>query len=72
MSALGETSERAFMRVREIRVQKGWTTQQLADAAGVSYATALAYERDNSIQARKDILLRLATALGVTVGELFT
>lgn len=60
-----------FLRVKDIRLAKGMTVQELASKAGISYNTMLAYERDNATMVRKDVLTRLAAALGVTVPDLF-
>lgn len=66
-----KAEERAFLRVRAIRLEKGMTVQQIATAAGISYNTALAYERDNAIMIRKDVATKIADALGVKVADLF-
>lgn len=66
-----ELETRAILKVKELRVAAGLTTQQLAEKAGVSYNTALAYERDNAEMLRKDVLQRIANALGVSVSALF-
>ena len=56
------------MRIKEIRVEKGMTVQQLADAAGISKRTL------EDILRRGDCLVsnavKLADALGVTLDEL--
>lgn len=56
------------MNIKEIRVEKGMTVQQLADAAGISKRTL------EDIIRRGDCLVsnavKLADALGVTLDEL--
>lgn len=56
------------MNIKEIRVEKGLTVQQLADAAGLPKRTV------EDILRREDCLvsnaIKLADALGVTLDEL--
>jgi DNA-binding XRE family transcriptional regulator/molybdate-binding protein len=56
--------------VREARKGRGWSQQQLADAAGVSRQLVGAVEAGRHLPA-VDAALRLAAALGATVEELF-
>lgn len=56
-------------RLREIRVEKGWSQQRLADAAGCSKMQISTLERgEQSLDIRW--MRRLAAALGVEPGEL--
>lgn len=56
------------MRIKELRIEKGMTVQQLADAAGLSKRTV------EDILRRGDCVvsnaIKLADALGVTLDEL--
>ena len=58
-----------MVKIRELRKQKGFTQQQLADIVGVSNVSLSNYER--GVQAPDiEILSRLADALGVSVDTL--
>jgi transcriptional regulator with XRE-family HTH domain len=58
-------------RVRALRQERGWTIDQLADAAGVSKGYLSGVENSRT-QPSGPILLRLAKALGASVDYLLT
>lgn len=58
LSALG-------VRVRDLRLQKGWTQEQLADSARVTRVCIVAVEGGKQ-NVSVDIVIRLANALGVS------
>lgn len=57
-------------RLRELRRERGWTQQDLADRSGIkrTYIALLESSRRRSIGARN--ALKLAAAFGITVDEL--
>lgn len=63
--------EQVGMRIREIRLQKKWTQEQLAEKVGLTYTYIGRVERG-----QKNISLRtlgkIATALDVNVNAFFT
>ena len=56
-------------RIRETRVNKGLTQQQVADSIGVTYQNISQYERGLR-KPKNETLLQIADALGVSVYEL--
>ena len=56
-------------RIKDARLRKGWTQQQLADAVGVSQPAIGLWERGKR-DILADNLMALAKALGVSVEEL--
>ena len=59
------------LTVSDILDQRKMTTRELADAAGISYNTALSYRRGVNARIDFETLARLCDALGVHPGELF-
>lgn len=59
------------LKVRELRLAKGWSQQQLAAAAGVRQGTVSALETGKSKGADFSTLERLALALGADPHALF-
>lgn len=57
------------IRVAELRKRKGWSQDQLAEAAGVHKNTVLHAEKTGDV--RTGTLTALASALDVSVAELF-
>lgn len=62
--------EARFLRVSEIREQKGLSVIQLAEKAGIAPNTALSYDRDSAAMINKDVLRKLANALDCTLRDL--
>lgn len=60
-----------FNRVEELRVAKGLTRQQLADAVGVHYQT-IGYLERGEYSPSLTLALRLAEVLGRSVQDLFS
>ncbi|MDM7892954.1 helix-turn-helix domain-containing protein [Curtobacterium caseinilyticum] len=56
-------------RIVELRTQRGWTQQRLAEASGVTIRTLQRLEAGNDVSL--DTLSRLGQALGVPVRDLF-
>ena len=56
-------------RIRETRVNKGMTQQQVADSIGVTYQNISQYERGLRTP-KNETLIKIADALGVSVYEL--
>lgn len=60
-----------FNRIEELRIQKGLSRQQLADAAGVHYQTVGYLER-GEYNPSLSLALKIAVELDATVGEIFS
>lgn len=58
------------LRVAELRAERGWTQEELADRAGVSRATIIRIESDKNRRADFEVLEKLAAAFNVTPGSL--
>ena len=56
--------------IQKLRLARGWTQEDLAEAAGLSKGTISGIEGGSS-GFSKDSLPKLANALGVTIGGLF-
>lgn len=56
-------------RLRELREAKGWTQQQLADAAGLALAGLANLEQGRRRRPGWDTVVALAEALGVSLDE---
>ena len=75
MDGLHHETRRIGEQIRRLRRQKGWTQQELADQAGLFDVGEL--ERGYRARGGKPVnphiesLSKVATALGVTLGELF-
>jgi transcriptional regulator with XRE-family HTH domain len=57
-------------RVRDLRVQKGWTQQELGEKADINYKFLGEIERGQQ-NPSFGILVKIATALGVELSEFF-
>jgi DNA-binding XRE family transcriptional regulator len=57
------------VRLRELRADRGWTRQELAERAGVSKEAIYTHERGRK-HPRRDTLCLLAEALGVSPADL--
>lgn len=58
-------------RVKDVREEMRMTQEELAEKSGVSRATIIAIERDETKDVKASTLLKLAQALGTTVDRLF-
>ena len=58
-------------RIREIRESKGMTQAELCDKSGITRATIWKLETGDNEVTTSRTLLKIADALGVSVGELF-
>jgi putative transcriptional regulator len=58
-------------RVKELRVKRGWTQQQLADAVGVSRQSINSIERDRYVPSLL-LALTFARVFACSTDEIFT
>ena len=58
-------------KIKEIRVAKKMTQEELAEKSGVSRGTIVALEKDNSYITTTKTLLMIAAALGVSGEDIF-
>lgn len=58
-------------KIREARIENGMTQEELAEKSGVSRATISKLEQGELPSTKVDTLVRLAEALGRTVGDIF-
>jgi len=65
-----EASRRICTRVRQLRTDRKWSQQRLAEEARVSYATVRALERQVTTDPGVFTLLSLADALEVSLMDL--
>lgn len=56
--------------VRKLRLERGWTIEELGERAGVNKATVSAIERGES-NAREETLAKLAASLGTTTAGIY-
>lgn len=59
-------------KIREIREELGMTQEDLAEKAGVSRVTLSGLETGTAETASTKTMLKISTALGHTVGEVFS
>src|SRR3954470_13932284 len=57
-------------RVKELRIERGWTQQQLADAVGVSRQSINSIERERYVPSLQ-LALTFARVFGVPCEEIF-
>jgi putative transcriptional regulator len=58
-------------RVKELRIERGWTQQQLADAVGVSRQSINSIERERYVPSLP-LALTFARVFGCSTDEIFT
>ncbi len=58
-------------QIKAFREEKNMSQQELADKAGISRATISGLERGTITVTTTDTLIRIATALGKKVSEIF-
>ena len=58
-------------RVKELRIARGWTQEQLADAVGVSRQSINSIERDRYVPSLP-LALTFAQVFGCSTDEIFT
>lgn len=56
--------------VKKLRERKGWTQEQLAEAAGVNTGTVVSLEAEGN-RTKQETLQRVAEALGVSVSLIY-
>ena len=66
-----DTSPNIQNRVKELRVARGWTQQELADAVGVSRQSINSIERERYVPSLP-LALTFAKVFGITTDEIFT
>jgi len=54
----------------KLRKAKGWTQEKLAQEAGISYNTLIKIERDGIKNPKIETVIKLASALKVSIDEL--
>ncbi len=57
-------------KIRTIRLEKGWTQQELADKSGVPQPTISQIEKGNRKYPTHETIKKIARALGVDIDEL--
>lgn len=63
-------SPRIQNRIRELRIERGWTQQQLGDAVGVSRQSINSIERDRYVPSLP-LALTFARVFGCSTDEIF-
>ena len=58
-------------KIKEARISRHMTQEELAEKSGISRATISSLENGNSRTTTVDTLVKLAGALGVSVSEVF-
>ena len=58
-------------KVKEVRIEKKMTQEELAEKSGVSRGTIVALEKDSEYITTTKTLLMIAAALGVSVEDIF-
>jgi putative transcriptional regulator len=66
-----DTSPNIQNRVKELRIARGWTQQELADAVQVSRQSINSIERERYVPSLP-LALTFAKVFGVTTDEIFT
>ena len=66
-----DTSPNIQNRVKELRIARGWTQQELADAVEVSRQSINSIERERYVPSLP-LALTFAKVFGVTTDEIFT
>jgi len=66
-----KADEPVFSRIESLRIERGLTRQELADAVGVHYQTVGYLER-GEYSPSLSLALRLAETLGTQVDEIFS
>lgn len=56
--------------IKNLRIKKGWSQQDLAVKAGLSYNAVTKLEQGAAIYPRLDTLLKLADVFNITIDEL--
>ena len=60
----------SLKNLAKIRKQKGWSQEKLAQKASISYNTLIKIERDGIKNPKIETVIKLASALNVTLDEL--
>lgn len=68
---MDETTQKIATKLKELRLQKGFTQADLAHKAGINPNTYAKIERAEQAATVK-MLERIATALGVELSQIFT
>jgi len=65
------SSKESYLKnLRNLRNKKGWTREQLAREADISYHTIIKIERGGIKNPKLETLIKLAKALGVSIDKL--
>lgn len=60
-----------FEKIKNARLEKGMTQNELAATSGVSRSTIIGLEKGQITNTKTDTLRKLANALGITLDEIF-
>jgi len=71
MESLLDMAEQVRNRVKELRAERGWTQQELAEAVGVSRQSINSIERNRYVPSLP-LALTFARVFALTVDEIFT
>ena len=58
-------------KIKEARRRKGISQQKLAELSGISLSLIVALENGEAVTVTNKSLLKIANALGLTVGDIF-
>ena len=60
-----------FQKIKDIRISKEMTQEELAEKSGISRTTIHGLETGKITNTNTDTLLKIAAALGITIDGLF-
>lgn len=60
-----------FQKIKDIRISKDMTQEELAEKSGISRTTIHGLETGKITNTNTDTLLKIAAALGITIDGLF-
>ncbi len=64
------TSKIYLRNLKKLREKKGWTQEELAQKAGISYHTLIKIERGSIQNPRIETVVNLALALGIHLDKI--
>jgi len=64
------TTNSYLKNLRKYRIEKGWSQEKLAREAGISYQTLIKIERGNIKNPKIDTIMKLSTALKISLDNL--
>ena len=60
-----------FRKIRDARIARGMTQEELSERSGVSRVTIIGLENGKILNAKTGTLRKIASALGMTLDEIF-